>query len=150
MKRQPKKSFTLVIPPKSAPDAQQPAAGIGTQPATGSAPPTRPDLAAEIASQLGETKPWPRAQIRRILWALGGRQCRELLAKAQAVYVGEGMLVASGKRKRTLGGCFFALVYAEGKPKEGRELKRPEWKPRKRRDADQMKPADDELHQVVA
>lgn len=137
-----KKQISLVLPAQK-PVATQQATPV-TQPSTapsrrGSAPAgqptTTPTVAEQIADRLGETKPWPRRQIRDLVWVLGNRQALDLAKRAQEVEASGGMLVANGKRRRTVGGIFFHLAYAEGKPLPGRELKRPVWKPGRKKKA---------------
>jgi hypothetical protein len=73
-----------------------------------SEPSRKPDV--EIAEALGETHFVPVREIRGVIAALGLEATWQLARQAQAIYTGEGMLVADGTRKRTLGGCFFELA----------------------------------------
>lgn len=145
-KRADKKQIHLVIPekkpsttpavapvqPLTKPTAPEPVKS--EQPRQGNAKTSGKDgltiQAAQIADELGETKKFPRNQIKHVLWALGRQQTLDLVKRAKAIHAGEGMVIPSGTRKRTLGGCFFYLCYSIGKPLDGRKLTRPEWKPR--------------------
>jgi hypothetical protein len=135
--RSSKKQISLVLPDKTTPTAAVPATPAPSQPAPGA--PTKVNHAAiaeQIATQLGETKPFPRNQIKRIIWALGHRQALDLVKRAQGIEAAGGMMVTSGKRRRTVGGIFFHLAYSEGKPKPGRELKRPTWRRKREKPAE--------------
>ena len=121
--RSAKKQIHLVIPEKKPTSAAAPA------PAPVEASSAKPGIAAQVADQLGETKHWPRKQIRRICWALGNEQALALAQRALDIEAVGGMLIKNGKRRRTVGGVFFYLAYTEGEPREGCELVRPEWKP---------------------
>lgn len=135
-RRDKKKHITLVIPTKTAPVAAVPVTPAQPSLAAPGAPPraNHAAVAVRIADELGETKPFPRKQIKRIIWALGVRQSLDLVKRAKEIHAGEGLLIASGKRKRTLGGVWFTLAYTEGKPKEGRTLTRPEWRRKRKPD----------------
>ncbi len=135
-----KKQFELVVPVKPATPPAQPEAPVKATPPAKST--YHAELAARIADELGETQGFPRNQIRHVLWALGSTQTQALVARAKEIHNGEGLMIPSGKRKRTLGGIFFFLAYSEGKPKEGRRLTRPTWKPP--RPAETVKEAHDE------
>lgn len=139
-----KKQFALVIPEKpvatsATPPTQPEAPAEATQPAKST---YHAELAARIADELGEKQRFPRSQIKHIIWALGHQQTLDLVKQAKEIYNGEGLMIPSGTRKRTLGGIFFYLAYSEGKPKEGRRLTRPTWKPPK--PAETVKEAHDE------
>src|SRR5258708_1145682 len=130
-KRREKKQITLELPEKPAPVVPSPP--VEPDPCAASPVKTKTDhaeVAARIADQLGETKAWPRGQIKQIVWALGARQATVLAQRAQDIEAADGMLVNSGKRKRTVGGILFHLAYTEGKPQEGKTLPRPIWKAR--------------------
>jgi hypothetical protein len=71
---------------------------------------TSPKPEVEIAEALGETHFVPVREIRAVIAALGADAAWRLVREAQAIYDGEGMLVANGTRKRTLGGCYFELA----------------------------------------
>lgn len=122
-----KKQITLVVPEKPGANVA-PAEPTPTIQKNGG----YTELAAQIAEELGETQRFPRTQIKHVLWALGATQTQALVARAKEIHAGEGLMIPSGTRKRTLGGIFFFLAYSEGQPKEGRQLKRPNWKPRVR------------------
>src|SRR5258708_4186520 len=125
-KREKKKQITLVLPEKPAPVVTSPPVIAAPEPASVEPKTDHAKVAARIADQLGETRMWPQRQIKQIVWALGARQSEALAARAQEIHAAEGMLVKSEKRKRTVGGIFFALAYSEGKPREGKTLTRPE------------------------
>jgi hypothetical protein len=67
-------------------------------------------LIEHIAATLGESQPEPVAQIRRIVQHLGESYAREMLAETLSIEEQGGMLVKSGRRRRTPGGIFFWLV----------------------------------------
>ena len=67
-----------------------------------------PDL--EVARALGETQSLPVRTIRLLVELLGVEATWTLVREAEVIHSGEGMLIANGKRKRTLGGCFFELA----------------------------------------
>jgi hypothetical protein len=77
-------------------------------------------LTEQIAAALGETQPEPVAQIRRIIQHLGEAYARDMLAETLRIEEQGGMLVKSGKRRRTPGGIFFWLV-RQRLVEEGRE-----------------------------
>ena len=54
--------------------------------------------------------------------ALTSHGAKRLLRQTISVVRGGGMLTANGKRKRTAGGTFFALVKAEMEPEKWRAL----------------------------
>lgn len=87
-------------------------------------------IAALIADALGETKNWPRTQIKHVVWALGHEQALELAKRAQAIEDAGGMLALNGQHRRTVGGIFFYLCYSQGKPRPGKVLTRPPVKPK--------------------
>lgn len=125
-----KKQITLVIPPKKP----EPPGPVVSTPEP-HAPKVAASIAAQIADQLGETRHWPRKQIKQICWALGDDQAQALAQQALEIEDAGGMLVTSGKRRRTPGGIFFHLVYTAGQPREGRELVQPTWPPQRRKKA---------------
>lgn len=57
-----------------------------------------------IANELGETKPRPRTQIRRILTFLGEEATFALLAETKRMESEGGMMLPNGSRRRTPGG----------------------------------------------
>jgi hypothetical protein len=67
-------------------------------------------LTKQVAATLGETQPEPVAQIRRIIQHLGEAHAKETLAETLRIEEQGGMLVKSGRRRRTPGGIFFWLV----------------------------------------
>jgi hypothetical protein len=69
---------------------------------------TTPDL--EVARALAETQSLPVRTIGLLIDLLGVEATWELVREAEAIHAGEGMLIANGTRKRTLGGCFFELA----------------------------------------
>jgi len=73
--------------------------------------------AAEIAAQLGERDPGPRAQLEQIVAALGIEAARALLAEARQLEAGAGILTKDGRR-RTLGGVFFFLARGRVSPEQ--------------------------------
>lgn len=73
-------------------------------------PEPSPKPEVEIAETLGESHFVPTREIRGVLAVLGVEATQQLVREAQAIFAGEGMLVANGTRKRTLGGCFFELA----------------------------------------
>lgn len=64
----------------------------------------------EIARTLGEAQSLPVRTIKLLVRLLGADASWQLVRQAQEIHAGEGMLIANGKRKRTLGGCFFELA----------------------------------------
>jgi hypothetical protein len=67
-----------------------------------------------IAEQLGETSVEPLAQLHKIVSKLGPEQSLAFLQEAQELESGDGLLIKSGKRRRTLGGVFFRIVRERG------------------------------------
>jgi hypothetical protein len=72
--------------------------------------PQRTEAVKTIACTLGETKPGVLSQLHVIVKKLGCAEALRLLAEAQHVEAGGGMLINDGSRRRTPGGVFFALV----------------------------------------
>jgi PHAX RNA-binding domain len=70
----------------------------------------------QIAAQLGETDETPVDQIRRALKHCGPELVQATVQEALAVEAGEGMTVADGSRRRTLGGVFFVLLRQKVSP----------------------------------
>jgi PHAX RNA-binding domain len=95
-----------------------------SKPASTEEPATHWEVAQQIAQRLNETEVQQQRQIEHIVWALGQEQTLTFMQEAIAIDEGEGMLVPSGSRRRTVGGIFFYLVYNRGVPLEGRTLKR--------------------------
>jgi hypothetical protein len=71
-----------------------------------------------LAEGLGE-KPFTSGyhQLHIAVQILGGRAVMQIAQRALAIHQGDGMLTLEGK-KRTLGGCFFALFKAECTPEQ--------------------------------
>jgi hypothetical protein len=84
------------------------------------------ETATIIADALGETAFSARAQITRIVRALGRTQSRELLAKTLEIETNGGVMLPDNSRRKTPGGIFFHLAYTTGKPKPGKTLERPQ------------------------
>lgn len=63
-----------------------------------------------IAGHLNETKKIATKQIRKIVQVLGTEQALAYLQQTHEVEKAGGMLITSGKRRRTIGGVFFFLV----------------------------------------
>jgi hypothetical protein len=63
-----------------------------------------------IAQRLGETQSVPLELIRRIAQHIGVEAAQRFMQEAQRVEQQGGLLRASGKDRRTLGGVFFKLV----------------------------------------
>ena len=63
-----------------------------------------------IANELGETKPRPCTQIRRILTFLGKDATFALLAETKRIESEGGMMLPNGSRRRTPGGVFFHIA----------------------------------------
>ncbi len=66
-----------------------------------------------IAGHLKETQKKAIKQIRKIVSVLGCDLAMDYLKKSREIDRQGGMMVASGKRKRTVGGIFFYLVKTE-------------------------------------
>lgn len=67
-----------------------------------------------IARQLGETKKQTISQLYEIVKILGPDQAMVLLAETKRIEANGGMLVLSGKRRRTPGGVFLRLARESG------------------------------------
>jgi hypothetical protein len=67
-------------------------------------------LVKSIAEQLGETAPNPLRQIKGIIELCGAEFTQTILQEALKIEAGEGMMVNSGERRRTIGGVFFYLA----------------------------------------
>jgi len=65
------------------------------------------ELAKEIAQTLNEKNTW---QIRKVVNVIGADRAREFFQQTLDIEAEGGMLVVSGKRRRTAGGVFFYLV----------------------------------------
>jgi len=87
-------------------------------------------IAAEIATQLGETEPEPLQHLYRAVRHLGEGRARELVTQALTVEENGGMVVPDGSRRRTVGGVFFHLVRAEVGQKEFYRIFRPQGSPK--------------------
>lgn len=96
-----------------------------------------------IAERLGETERVSLNQIWRIIRALGRTQAVALLEETERIEADGGMMVLDGSRRRTPGGVFFHLAYTKGKPKPGRELKRPVYNKPGLADGQRQKPQPD-------
>jgi hypothetical protein len=99
-------------------------------------PVSQAETATIIADALGETEFSPRANIGRIVQALGRTQSRELLSKTLEIEANGGILVPDGSRRRTPGGVFFHLAYTTGQPKPGKTLQRPQDRVKKPKNGD--------------
>ena len=75
-------------------------------------------VASEIAGQLGETEPEPRAQIARVVEHCGVEFARKILRKTLDAEAKGGILVKSGERRRTPGGVFFFLAKGRMSPRQ--------------------------------
>jgi hypothetical protein len=97
------------------------------------------EIALILAQTLGETDQAAQEQLQRIVWALGGSQCYQLLEQTLQIEQNGGMMLRDGSRRRTLGGVFFYLAFGTGQPQEGRRLERPVYKkPKKEKQAQQQ------------
>jgi hypothetical protein len=67
-------------------------------------------VAATIADHINESKPHPRAAIRKLVTLLGIARAQELLMETDAVAQAGGMRTKDGARPRTHGGIFFRLA----------------------------------------
>ncbi len=74
-------------------------------------------IVGSIAAALGETETEPQKAIARLVKVAGEERALALLAEAQAIEAGEGLLTADGQR-RTPGGCFFKLAKDRLSPQE--------------------------------
>jgi hypothetical protein len=63
-----------------------------------------------IAAALGETALEPLTTLERLAAAQGMEFMQALLVRAQQVHAGKGMRRPGGRKRRTLGGVFFALA----------------------------------------
>lgn len=81
-------------------------------------------VAQKIAERLGETEWEQLRQIQHIVWALGQVQAWAFMLDAIELDAGEGVLVADGSRRRTVGGIFFQLAYSKGQPEAGKRFHR--------------------------
>lgn len=66
-----------------------------------------------IASHLAETEQKAIRQIKRIVKALGPETALDYLKRTRDIEKAGGMLIASGKRRRTPGGVFFHLIQTQ-------------------------------------
>lgn len=97
------------------------------------------EIALILAQTLGETDQAAQEQLQRIVWALGGSQCYQLLEQTLQIEHNGGMMLRDGSRRRTPGGVFFYLAFGTGQPQEGRRLERPVYKkPKKEKQAQQQ------------
>lgn len=64
----------------------------------------------EIATSLGENEDKPLRDLQRVVDQIGVDRARELVARAQELEAGEGMLTRDESRARSLGGIFFQLT----------------------------------------
>jgi len=67
-------------------------------------------VAKELMLELGETDTQAFKQLRHVVRVFGAESARLLIAEARAIFLGDGMLVEDGSRKRTLGGVYFVLA----------------------------------------
>ena len=99
-------------------------------------------IAQQLAAQLGETEKTPRAQIRRIVQAIGPERTRAFVEQALEVEASGGMLGLDGSRKRPLGGVFFRLVRDQVAEAERRAIwPPPSWQQRTQRPKASAAPA---------
>src|SRR3954469_19380759 len=75
-------------------------------------------VARDPPRALGETEALPRRELGRVMRVLGEERARALLAEARAIEAAGGQLVPDGRRRRTPGGVFFALVRRAASPAE--------------------------------
>lgn len=95
---------------------------------------TPEETSHHIAAQLAETGAAQRRQIAHIVGHLGEGRARALCQQAREIEAAGGMLTLDGKKRRTLGGIFFRLVY-ESAPDMARQLR--QWQTmRKKRQAE--------------
>lgn len=66
--------------------------------------------AAQIATELGETKKQPQHQIKLIVQECGVTQAQAWLQETQEIEQQGGMLTSDGQERRTAGGIYFKLV----------------------------------------
>ena len=85
----------------------------------------------DITSQLQETHPPAKLQIRRVIEQIGIETTYELLGKALEVEAQGGMLTHDKKRQRTPGGTFFYIVRGYLSP-DLRRLLWPTWQEKKK------------------
>jgi PHAX RNA-binding domain len=64
------------------------------------------EIALILAQTLGETEQEAQEQLQRIVWALGGTQCYQLLEQTLQIEHDGGMMLRDGSRRRTPGGFF--------------------------------------------
>lgn len=64
-------------------------------------------LAAQVAAELGESDEGPLQQIKELIHMMGAEFVQTLLAETTEIERNGGMLMLSGKRRRTPGGVFF-------------------------------------------
>ncbi len=103
-------------------------------------------LTRQIATQLGETKPTPLSQIRRMLHTIGPERAQTFVEQALEVEAQGGMLLPDGSHKRTLGGVFFRLVRDQVSEDERRSIwPYPSWQQRKQRGKAQAAPTTPQL-----
>jgi len=97
--------------------------------------------AAQVAAQLREQAPGPRAQIWRIIRTIGVARTEAFVTQALDADANGGMLIPDGSRKRTLGGIFFYLVRTQITDDEALRIN-PAWRgqPWKRRAPAKPKP----------
>jgi len=101
-------------------DADSPAVAAAAESAAGTAA-AEAAVAEEIAAQLGEPDPGPRAQLRQIVAALGIETARALVAEARQLEAGAGISTKDGRR-RTLGGVFFFLARGRVSPEQHKRI----------------------------
>lgn len=76
----------------------------------------------KYAKRLDETSYEATQKIANVVTLLGFERVDKLIDEAAAIFAGEGMLVADGSRKRTLGGVFFALCKQQFRPRDWPKL----------------------------
>lgn len=74
------------------------------------AAPSEKSTSVKIAKALGETRYWPRTQIKNIVKRCGVEQALAWLEEAERIEAAGGQMLPNGRRRRTKGGVFFRMV----------------------------------------
>ncbi|HEY4387944.1 MAG TPA: hypothetical protein VGN34_26140 [Ktedonobacteraceae bacterium] len=85
--------------------------------------PSKEEIAAMIATTLGETEESAHKNILHIVRAVGRTHARELLNMTLQTEEHGGILVSDSSRRQTPGEVFFHLAYSIGKTKDGNPLR---------------------------